>query len=43
MVFEGKTRGTVQMFEATEEKSGKEINGIYLYLTQGRLEEENWK
>jgi hypothetical protein len=37
MVFEGKTRGTVQMFEAAGEQSGEEVNGIFLYLTQGQF------
>lgn len=31
------------MFEAAGEHSGKEINGIFLYLTRGSLVEENWK
>jgi hypothetical protein len=31
------------MFEAAGEQSGKEVSGIFLYLTEGRLEEENWK
>jgi hypothetical protein len=34
---ERKTRGTVQMFEVAGEQSGKEVNGVFLYLTQGRF------